>query len=98
MSAPSLLSGLQLDWCVCVIIFPSPWGRKHFGVALVPVGAACTLPDLWKCFGWAPGKDYLRGQVQKRIQGEGALARKVFAGLMWEGAMSTVEHGAGQKH
>lgn len=30
-------------------------------MVLVPVETACALPDLWKCFGWAPAKDYLKG-------------------------------------
>ena len=47
---------------VCVVIFPFPRGRSHFGVVVrresttCPVGPACTLPGLWHCPEWAPAK------------------------------------------
>lgn len=44
---------------LCVVLFPSPWGRSHFGVVLAPVGAACTLPGSWHHFVWAPAKSIL---------------------------------------
>lgn len=37
---------------MCVVIFPSPWDRGHFGV-LAPAGTACTLSGLRHYFGWA---------------------------------------------
>lgn len=36
---------------------PSPWGRSHFGVVLVPVGAARTVPGWWHRFRWALAKE-----------------------------------------
>lgn len=36
MSAPSALLGLQLSQCV--VTFPSPQGKSHFGVALAMLG------------------------------------------------------------
>lgn len=56
-----MMSGVRTDVCsqstagasvrlVCVVIFPSPWVRNHFGVVLSPVWTACTLPSLWHRF------------------------------------------------
>ena len=28
---------------VCIVIFPFPWGKGHFGVVLVTVGAVCKM-------------------------------------------------------
>ena len=46
---------------VCVLIFFFPQAAVTFGVMLVPVGAACTLPGLWHCFGWVLAKVILEG-------------------------------------
>lgn len=48
LPAPGPLLGLQSDWCV--VIFPSPWNRTHFGVMLALVWAVRILPGLWHCF------------------------------------------------
>jgi len=45
-----------------LVIFLSSWGRNPFGDVLVPVRAACTLPGLWHCFGWALAKGVLEGR------------------------------------
>lgn len=44
---------------MCVVIFSPPQARNHFGVMLDPIGTACTLPSLWKHFGWALTKGEL---------------------------------------
>ena len=49
-----------------VVIFPSSWGKNHFGVVLIPVGVAFTLPGLWHHLGWALDKGVLEGQVCRR--------------------------------
>ena len=46
------LEGFPAMELVYVVIFPSPQGRSHFGVVLVPAGAACGvrcwLEPLWR--------------------------------------------------
>ena len=46
--------GAAVDLVVCVLIFSSSQIRRHFGVVLDIVKAACTMPHLWHCFGWTP--------------------------------------------
>ena len=44
-----------------MVIFPFTQGRNHFGVVLAPIRAACTLPGLWKSFGYATAKGESEG-------------------------------------
>lgn len=46
---------------VCVVIFPSPWGRSHFGVVIASVLAACSLSGLRHYIHWALSKDIFKG-------------------------------------
>ena len=41
---------------VCVVIFPSPQDRSHFGVMRVPAGAACRIKYGRNHFGGTPAK------------------------------------------
>ena len=47
---------------VCIVIFPFPQGRSHFGVILAPVGSACILASLWHHFASTLAKDMLEGR------------------------------------
>lgn len=63
---------------MCGYLLLSP-GRSHFRVALAPIGAACTLTQLWCYFGRTPAEGRSAGQC-----GGGALGvSKVCAGGMW---------------
>ena len=44
-----------------MVIFPSPWGRSHFGVVMAPIEVACMLPGLQYYSVWAPAKGMLEG-------------------------------------
>ena len=44
---------------VCMVIFPCPQKRSHFGAVLAPIEVSYALPGLWHCFGWTPAKDML---------------------------------------
>ena len=37
-------------WMMCVLMFPSPQSRSHFGVVLVLVETVCTVPGLLPLF------------------------------------------------
>ena len=82
MSTPSRLLGPNSDWCVW-LSFPLP-AAKSLGGVLASVGAACTLPGLWHCFGWAPaGAILAEAGLQENIGvGCAVLARfvQVFPG------------------
>ena len=53
---------------VCVIIFPYPRGKSHFGVVLAPAGAAYTLPAYGTALDGLLPKSYWREQVYRRTQ------------------------------
>ena len=50
---------------IMCVIFPSPWGKNHFRVVLLPVRAAYRLPGLWHHFGWTLVKSILEGVVSQ---------------------------------
>ena len=58
--------------------FFSPQSWTHFGVALAPVGTACTLPGLWYHFGWALVKGILKGQVCRVTQEQGVQCQELW--------------------
>lgn len=64
------------DKLLCMILFPSPLGRNHFGVVLTLVRAACKLSHLWNYFGW-PAESMLEGVMPLENAGAGhaVLAR-----------------------
>lgn len=47
---------------VCVVFCTFPQDRSHLGVVLTPFGGACTLPHLWRYFGWTPVDSVLEGE------------------------------------
>lgn len=63
-----------------MVLFPSPWGKRHVGVVLSFFKAACTLSHLGAAL------DALqRGQV---AGGGVSHVRKFCTGLLWEGSCS----------
>ena len=58
---PKLTAG-DIVRLVCVVIFPSPQGRGHFGV---------VLPGLWKCIRWSLAKGILEGAGLQENTGMG---------------------------
>ena len=69
-------------------MFDSPQSRSHFVVVLVPVRAACILPELWQCFGWIPAKVILKGACpQEHIEVEyveGSFVLLISEHMSWE--------------
>ena len=67
-------------------MFLSPLGGNHFGVVLVPIRAACTLPDLCHWFGLALAKSLWKGQDYRRTQRLVQVGvSKAFTVPLWEG-------------
>ena len=82
----------------CVVIFPSPLDRSHFGVALAPVGTVCRIPRLWCRFGYTPTEARLQGMSLQKNPGVGHsnpkwrvfvlhwfLQTSAYIGWGWEG-------------
>lgn len=64
-----------------LVIFPSPWGKNHFGIVLSPVRSAYTLLYLLCHFGWSPAELGWRTQVW-------SVLSKVYVGLLWRGCVA----------
>lgn len=65
---------------VCVVILPSPQDRRPFGMVLVPVRAACTLPDFWHHFGQVPARaqGHVNGVGPQENEGQGMQCQRGF--------------------
>lgn len=63
---------------VCIVFFPSAWGRRQFAVVLAPVGTACTLVGLCHCFGWDVTKGVLEAAGTQENSGAGCAVLAMF--------------------
>ena len=80
---------------VCVVIFPSPQGKSHFGVVLAPLRATCTLPGFWHYVGGgvALAMGLLEGTDPQENMGEGAPRQQGPLDVPWKGTCSWQDQG-----